>query len=159
MPADIGHNELLGGHGNDTIYAGPHGDVIWGDYKAAHQPSSQLDNLYGGPGRDFLYASHGTNLIHTGGGRDTVKAKYGRGEIYCDSASVLVYLSHNTRAHYKLAGCSRITYATETMLNDCTKRVARRHPHRSLLRRWRDCERAATIHIKPTQTPAVVRKR
>ncbi len=27
------HNELLGGHGSDTIYAGPIGDVLWGDYK------------------------------------------------------------------------------------------------------------------------------
>src|SRR2546429_5350071 len=23
VPSDIGHNELLGGHGNDTIHAGP----------------------------------------------------------------------------------------------------------------------------------------
>ena len=30
VPANIGHNELLGGDGNDTIHAGPAGDVIWG---------------------------------------------------------------------------------------------------------------------------------
>ncbi len=43
-----GHNELLGGHGNDTIFAGPQGDVIWGDYKPSGQPSSQVDRLTGG---------------------------------------------------------------------------------------------------------------
>ena len=26
------HNYLLGGYGNDTIYGGDAGDVIWGDY-------------------------------------------------------------------------------------------------------------------------------
>ena len=26
------HNKLLGGHGDDTIWAGPGGDVLWGDY-------------------------------------------------------------------------------------------------------------------------------
>ena len=34
VPADIGHNELLGGGGSDTIHAGPAGDVIWGDSHA-----------------------------------------------------------------------------------------------------------------------------
>ena len=27
------HNELLGGNGSDTLYAGNVGDVLWGDYK------------------------------------------------------------------------------------------------------------------------------
>src|SRR5262245_14686058 len=58
-----GHNELLGGHGNDTIHAGPWGDVIWGDYKPSHQPREQFDHLWGGPGADYIYASHGHNAI------------------------------------------------------------------------------------------------
>src|SRR3954452_5044553 len=33
MTGRHGHNELLGGHGGDTIHAGPWGDVLWGDYK------------------------------------------------------------------------------------------------------------------------------
>jgi hypothetical protein len=114
VPSNIGHNELLGGHGDDTIHAGPAGDVIWGDYKPCCQPTAQVDQLYGGPGDDFLYASHGLNYIHTGGGHDVVHAHFGRGgEIHCDSTDVLVYLSHRSRRHYHLFGCKRISYATE----------------------------------------------
>ena len=119
MPSNIGHNELLGGHGDDTIYAGPAGDVIWGDYKPCCQPTRQVDHLYGGPGDDFIYASHGFNDIQTGGGRDVVHAHFGRGgEIHCDSPGVLVYLSHRSRPNYRLYGCKRISYATERSLRN-----------------------------------------
>jgi Ca2+-binding RTX toxin-like protein len=113
VPADIGHNELLGAHGNDSIHAGPAGDVIWGDYKPCCQPTKQVDYLYGGPGKDFIYASHGKNYIYAGGGRDVVHGHFGRGEIHCDSPQVLVYLSHRSRRVYHLFGCKRISYATE----------------------------------------------
>jgi RTX calcium-binding nonapeptide repeat (4 copies) len=114
VPSNIGHNELLGGHGSDTIFAGPAGDVIWGDYKPCCQPTRQVDHLYGGPGDDHIYASHGFNDIQTGGGRDVVHAHFGRGgEIHCDSTNVLVYLSHRSRANYRLYGCKRISYETE----------------------------------------------
>jgi Ca2+-binding RTX toxin-like protein len=117
VPASIGHNELLGGHGNDTIHAGPVGDVIWGDFKPCCQPSTQVDHLYGGPDDDFIYASHGLNYIYTGGGHDVVHAHFGRGgEIHCDSSDVLVYVSHRSRPHYRLFGCKRISYATERSL-------------------------------------------
>jgi hypothetical protein len=110
------HNELLGGHGDDTISAGQMGDVIWGDYKPCCQPTTQVDRLYGGPGNDFIYASHGINFIYTGGGRDIVHAHFGRaGEIHCDSPRVLVYLSHRSRPHYHLYGCRHISYKTERM--------------------------------------------
>jgi Ca2+-binding RTX toxin-like protein len=115
VPPDIGHNELLGGHGNDTIHAGPVGDVIWGDYKPCCQPERQVDYLYGGPGRDFIYASHGLNYIWTGGGRDFVHGHFGRGEIHCDSDRVHVYLSHRSRRGYHLYGCMHIDYRPEAM--------------------------------------------
>src|SRR3954452_5731334 len=57
MTSRHGHNELLGGHGSDTIHAGPWGDVLWGDYKPSGQPTSQHDQIWGGPGRDHIYAS------------------------------------------------------------------------------------------------------
>jgi Ca2+-binding RTX toxin-like protein len=106
------HNELLGGHGNDVIVAGAAGDVLWGDYKPGGQPESQVDHLIGGPGRDFIYASHGTNVIETGAGRDVVHAHFGRGSITCGSARTIVFLSHRSRRGYALHGCKRISYKT-----------------------------------------------
>jgi Ca2+-binding RTX toxin-like protein len=112
VPADIGHNELLGGHGDDTITAGDAGDVIWGDYKPSGQPTAQFDRLTGGAGRDFIYASHGTNIIDTGAGRDVVHAHFGHGEIHCGSNLATVFLSRVSRKRYKLSGCSHISYKT-----------------------------------------------
>jgi Ca2+-binding RTX toxin-like protein len=112
VPLSIGHNELLGGHGNDTIHAGPAGDVIWGDYKPSGQPTTQVDRLYGGPGNDFIYASHGTNYIRTGVGEDVVHAHFGRGTIDCGSIHTIVFISHASRPHYKLTGCTHVSYRT-----------------------------------------------
>lgn len=110
VPASVGHNELLGGNGSDTIHAGPRGDVIWGDYKPSGQPASQVDHLYGGPGNDFIYASHGTSYIYTGGGRDVVHAHFGRGEIRCQSPSVIVHVSHRSRRGYRMFGCRHVRF-------------------------------------------------
>jgi Ca2+-binding RTX toxin-like protein len=106
------HNELLGGHGNDVIVGGDLGDVIWGDYKPSGQPATQVDQLSGGGGRDFIYASHGQNAIDTGPGSDVVHAHFGRGSITCHSRRTIVFLSHRSRPHYRLAGCLRISYRT-----------------------------------------------
>jgi hypothetical protein len=106
------HNELLGGHGSDKIFAGNAGDVIWGDYKEGGQPTNQVDRLNGGAGNDFIYASHGTNFIDTGAGRDVVHAHFGQGRIRCGSPETIVFLSHRSRAHYRLVGCSRISFRT-----------------------------------------------
>lgn len=106
------HNELLGGHGNDTIHAGPWGDVIWGDFKPSGQPTTQVDRLTGGAGKDFIYAGHGWNTIVTGGGPDVVHAHFGHGIIRCSSAKATIFLSHASRRRYQLRGCSRISYKT-----------------------------------------------
>jgi Ca2+-binding RTX toxin-like protein len=104
------HNELLGGHGDDTITAGDIGDVLWGDYKPSGQPATQTDVITGGPGKDHIYASHGTNTIVTKGGADQVHAHYGRGTITCATKKPLIFLSHRSKPHYKLKGCTRITF-------------------------------------------------
>jgi hypothetical protein len=106
------HNELLGGHGNDTLNGGDAGDVLWGDFNPGGQPTTQVDHINAGAGKDFIYASHGTNIIFTGAGADVVHAHYGRGEIHCGSRAAIVYLSHKSRPHYKLSGCKRISYKT-----------------------------------------------
>jgi hypothetical protein len=105
------HNELLGGNGNDTIYAGNIGDVMWGDYMPGAQSTTQVDTMIGGPGNDFFYASHGTNFINTGTGSDIVHAHYGRGTIHCLSSKDIVYISHKVLPLYKLSGCKHISFA------------------------------------------------
>ena len=112
MTSRSGHNELLGGHGSDTIHAGPWGDVLWGDYKPSGQPSTQHDRLYGGAGRDFIYASHGVNTIKAGGGPDWIKAHFGRGSIDCGGGRDVVYISRKAQKHYKLRGCEQISHKT-----------------------------------------------
>jgi Ca2+-binding RTX toxin-like protein len=107
-----GHNELLGGHGSDTIHAGPWGDVIWGDYKPSGQPTGQRDRLYGSSGRDFIYASHGWNLIHAGGGDDWIKAHFGRGAIDCGGGVDTLYVSRRAQRRFKIRGCERISHKT-----------------------------------------------
>ena len=106
------HNELLGGAGNDTIVAANDGDVLWGDYNPDNNPTTQVDRLTGGTGKDFIYASHGTNYITTNGGGDVIHAHYGRGQIHCGSKTDLVYISHKSLPHYKLTGCKRISFKT-----------------------------------------------
>ena len=105
------HNELLGGHGSDTIHAGPWGDVLWGDFKPSGQPTTQVDRLYGGREKDFIYAGHGWNTIRSGGGADVIHAHFGHGIIHC-SRSTTVFLSHRSRRRYELHGCRRISYRT-----------------------------------------------
>src|SRR4051794_27265313 len=58
------HNELLGGHGNDTLRGGRVGDVLWGDYKPGTQPTSQVDRIYGGAGKDFIFPRHRTKPLY-----------------------------------------------------------------------------------------------
>jgi Ca2+-binding RTX toxin-like protein len=107
-----GHNKLLGGHGNDTIYAGNWGDVLWGDYKPSSQPSTQVDTIFGGNGKDFIYASHGTNNIAAGGGNDYIKAHYGRGSIDCGGGNDILYISRRAQKGYKIRNCERISHKT-----------------------------------------------
>jgi hypothetical protein len=106
------HNELLGGHGSDAIYAGPSGDVLWGDYKPSGQPTSQVDVIVGGAGRDFIYASHGKNTIQAGAGDDWLKAHFGRGSIDCGPGRDVLYVSRKAQKQYRITGCETISHKT-----------------------------------------------
>jgi hypothetical protein len=102
------HNELLGGAGNDTVYAGNMGDVIWGDSHAGDNPSRQRDELHGGSGADWLYSSHGYNHIWTGAGNDRIALVYGHGIVDCNGPGrkvfIMRYLQRNRP--WKLEGCA-----------------------------------------------------
>lgn len=101
------HNMLLGGDGNDTIFAGNEGDVIWGD-SHPNDPPNQSDQLHGGAGEDWIYASMGHNVIWTGAGNDHVALVYGHGTVFCNGPGlktlVMRYLPQNRP--WKLVGCT-----------------------------------------------------
>jgi Ca2+-binding RTX toxin-like protein len=103
-------DELLGHHGNDTIFGGPGSDVLWGDWDPRRNTRRQRDTLSGGGGDDFLYSSHGRNVLRGGPGRDFLFAYYGHGTLDCgpghDSAKVRM------NGAYRLRGC-------ETVLHFC----------------------------------------
>jgi len=102
------HNWLLGGYGNDTLYAGDDGDVMWGDYHPSGQSEGERDYIHGGAGEDWIYASHGYNEIWTGAGNDHLALVYGHGVVVCNGSGVktfvMRYLPQNRP--WKLVGCS-----------------------------------------------------
>ena len=102
------HNELLGGHGSDTIFAGPGGDIIWADFKPGG-PKTQRDRITGGAGRDFIYGGPGHNTIRAGAGDDFIKSRYGSGLINCGAGNDIVYTSRRYRKRYTFRGCERKT--------------------------------------------------
>jgi RTX calcium-binding nonapeptide repeat (4 copies) len=106
------HGELLGGHGSDVLHAGPYGDVLWADYKPSGQPTTQHDTIFGGNGRDFVYAGHGVNDIVAGGGNDYVKAHYGRGTIDCGGGRDTLYVSRRAQRSYTIRNCERVSHTT-----------------------------------------------
>lgn len=101
--------KLLGGHGDDDIHGGPFTDVLWGDFKPSGQPSSQVDAIDGGAGRDFIYASHGRSTILGGPGDDYIVARFGRGTIDCGPGRDTVYVSKKSRRATTFTGCETIT--------------------------------------------------
>jgi Ca2+-binding RTX toxin-like protein len=105
-------DELLGGHGNDDIWGRTSADVLWGDYKPGGQPASQVDHLHGGAGNDFIYASHGKNIIDAGSGNDTIHAHYGHGSIDCGGGTDVLFISHRARKVYSVRGCETLSYKT-----------------------------------------------
>jgi hypothetical protein len=104
------HNYLLGGYGDDTIYGGDAGDVIWGDYHPSGE-SRQTAVIHAGNGRNFIYSNDTINYVWTGTNPATVvHAHEGSGVIHCESPGIVVFTSHHALPHYKLHGCQHISF-------------------------------------------------
>jgi hypothetical protein len=105
------HNYLLGGYGNETIYGGQAGDVIWGDYHPSGWPAHQTAVIHAGDGRNFIYANDTVNYVFTGTNpRTVVHAHEGSGVIHCENRRIVVYTSHHALPHYRLRGCRHISF-------------------------------------------------
>jgi RTX calcium-binding nonapeptide repeat (4 copies) len=105
------HNYLLGGYGDDTIYGGAAGDVIWGDYHPSGWPAFQTAVIHAGDGRNFIYANDTVNYVFTGTNPATVvHAHEGSGVIHCENPNIVVFTSHHALPHYRLHGCRHISF-------------------------------------------------
>jgi hypothetical protein len=107
------NDKLLGGHGNDTLWGRGGDDVLWGDYKPGGQPTGQVDHINGGAGNEFIYASHGINIIDAGPGADTIHAHFGRGTIDCGGGIDTLFVSHRAQKVYKISRCERLSYKSD----------------------------------------------
>jgi hypothetical protein len=105
------HNYLLGGYGDDTIYGGNAGDVIWGDYHPSGWPAHQTAVIHAGDGRNFIYSNDTVNYVWTGANPLTVvHAHSGSGVIHCQNPNIIVFTSHAALRHYQLQSCRRISF-------------------------------------------------
>ena len=114
------NDELLGGHGDDVIYGRRKHDVIWGDHKATGNTKRQTDTIYGGAGKDWIYASHGKNIIDGGAGDDTIRVWFGRGRVDCGSGNDdILYVSKTQNKKVKRKNCERVLHkSAKDAVND-----------------------------------------
>jgi hypothetical protein len=104
------NDELLGHHGNDKVVGLDGKDVLWGDWELAGNGSNQSDVLRGGNGNDFLYPSHGKNLMYGGPGNDRIIAYYGHGIIDCGPGTGDYAQTRWQSNAYKVRNCERVRH-------------------------------------------------
>jgi hypothetical protein len=105
------HNYLLGGYGDDTIYGGDAGDVIWGDYHPRGFPKHQTAIIHAGDGKNFIYANDTVNYVWTGTNPNTVVHIHeDGGVVHCENPHQVVFTSHHALPHLKLDGCRHVSF-------------------------------------------------
>jgi hypothetical protein len=101
------------GEGNGRQTEGGSGtgkDVLWGDWELAGNGTGQSDVLRGGAGNDFLYPSHGHNLLLGGPGNDRIIAYYGHGLIDCGPGTGDYAQTRWQSGAYKVRNCERVRH-------------------------------------------------
>ena len=103
------NDELLGHHGDDTLYGLAGRDVLWGDWEKDN-PANQTDVMRGGDDNDFIYPSHGKNNMYGGAGNDRIIAYYGHGLIDCGPGKKDYAQTRWQRDDYRVRNCERIRH-------------------------------------------------
>jgi Ca2+-binding RTX toxin-like protein len=106
-------DELLGHHGSDVLSGRGGSDVLWGDHDPAGQPASQNDLIFGGAGNDFIYGSHGRNVINAGEGNDAISVHYGRGVVDCGPGRDIYHVAKSIKRGYRFRNCEKVDYRSE----------------------------------------------
>jgi Ca2+-binding RTX toxin-like protein len=107
------NDELLGHHGSDVLSGRAGSDILWGDWDPVGQPESQNDLIYGGAGNDFIYGSHGRNVIHAGQGNDAISVHYGRGVVDCGPGRDIYHVAKTIKKGYRFKNCEKVDYRSE----------------------------------------------
>ncbi len=107
------NDELMGHHTSDVLKGMAGSDVLWGDFDPFGQPPSQVDRIYGGPGNDFIYGSHGRNVIYGGRGNDAISVHYGRGFVDCGPGRDIYHVARSRRRGYRFRNCEKVDYRPE----------------------------------------------
>jgi len=110
-------DELLGGHHDDTLYGMGGSDILWGDYLAAGNTSSQTDRIYGGDGDDFIYGSHGRSIVYAGAGNDMVRIWFGRGYVNCGPGQDILYVSRKNGPKVKRKNCETVSHLSDRQVH------------------------------------------
>ena len=106
-------DELLGHHGSDVLSGRGSADVLWGDHDGTGQPTTQVDRIWGGGGNDFIYGSHGRNVIRAGAGNDAISVHYGRGFVDCGPGRDIYHVARSRRRGYRFRNCEKVDLRSE----------------------------------------------
>ncbi len=107
-------DELLGHHGSDVLRGRASADILWGDWDGNAQPENQTDRIYGGAGSDFIYGSHGRNVIYGGAGNDAISVHYGRGVVDCGPGRDIYHVAKTRKRGYRFRNCEKVDYRSES---------------------------------------------
>ncbi|HEX8207632.1 MAG TPA: hypothetical protein VF587_16330 [Solirubrobacteraceae bacterium] len=109
------NDELMGHHTSDTLRGFAGSDILWGDYDPNGQPASQVDRIFGGAGTDFIYGSHGKNIIKAGAGNDAISVHYGRGRVDCGPGRDIYHVARSRKRKYRFRNCEKVDYRPESV--------------------------------------------
>jgi Ca2+-binding RTX toxin-like protein len=110
-------DELLGGHRNDRLDGRGGIDILWGDYRSDGNTSRQHDRIYGGPGGDFIYASHGHTVIYGGSGNDKIRVWFGRGYVDCGPGYDILYTSRKSDPAVGRVNCEKTSHLSDSQVH------------------------------------------